>query len=156
MPKLRKPQYATLDEVIADVERLRSGPYERGGNWSLTQTCEHLAKTMEVGLRGGLPRQAPWIVWATIYRVLFDIVIATGWMPSGATAPVVIQPDPNDEEDQAKIDACTALLREARDRTEPIPPFPFAAGMHLEKWKKLQRVHCAHHLAFLRPAGDAS
>jgi len=151
MPKLRKPQYDSLDEVARDVERLRDSSYERGGSWNLAQTCDHLAKTVELGLRGGLEPQAPWIVRATVYRLLFDLVIATGWMPSGASAPEPLQPAEGGEEDPEPINRLLTLLAEARDRSEPIPPSPFVTGMHLEKWKKLQRVHAAHHLAFLRP-----
>lgn len=151
MPKLRKLAFASIDQIAVDIQNLRDSSYEQGGSWNLSQVCEHLAKTLEVGLRGNLPPQGPWIVRATVFRVLFDIVIATGWMPSGAQAPPEIQPGDRSDDDPAAIDRCLALLTEARDRTEPLPPFPFASGMHLAKWKKLQRVHCAHHLAFLKP-----
>lgn len=155
MPKHRKLRFATLDEVAADIQRLRSGPYEKGGAWNLSQACEHLANTLRVGLHGGLEPMFPWLLRATVFRVMFELVIACEWMPSGATAPPEILPADANEDDPAKIDECLRLLAEARDRTAPIPPSPFVTGLTLPKWKKLQRVHCAHHLAFLRPTTDA-
>lgn len=151
MPKLRKLTFASLKEVAADIETLRESGYVQGAEWNLSQICEHLAKTMKVGLLGRVPPQGSWIARHTLFRLLFWIVIKTGWMPSGAKAPDLLQPGDREEDDLRKIDQCLNLLLEADSRTEPIPPFPFAAGINLPKWKRLQQVHAAHHLSFLKP-----
>ena len=89
MPKLRKLRFATLDDAIADIERLRSGPYQRGGAWSLTQCSDHLANTIDVGLNGGLEPLFPWLLRATVIRAAFEAVLLTERMPSGAPAPLL-------------------------------------------------------------------
>ena len=156
MPKLRKLRFATFDDAIVDIQQLRSGPYERGGAWSLTQICDHLANTIDVGMNAGLPPMYPWIVRATVMRALFETLLFTEYMPSGAPAPAEIQPTCGPTDDAEKIDRCLQTLAIVRDRTEPIPPSPLVTGMTLEKWKKLQRIHVTHHLAFLKPNGIAS
>jgi hypothetical protein len=153
MPKLRKLRFATFDDAIADIERLRSGPYERGGAWSLTQCCDHLANTIDVGLNGGLKPLMPWVLRATLVRFVFEGLLLTECMPSGAPAPPELHPAKLADEDPAKIDRCLRMIAAARDRTDPIPPSPFVVGMTLPKWKKLQRIHLAHHLAFLKSIG---
>ncbi len=152
MPKLRKLRLATFDEAIAEIERLRSGPYERGGVWSLTQICDHLGNTIDAGLNATLQPLYPWVVRATVMRVVFETLLFTEYMPSGAPAPAEIQPTCGGEYDPALIDRCLQMLAIVRDRTEPIPPSPLVTGMTLDKWKKLQRIHLAHHLAFLKPS----
>jgi hypothetical protein len=153
MPKLRKLRFATLDDAIADIERLRSGPYERGGAWSLTQCCDHLGSTIQVGVDGGLRPLYPWALRATLVRIAFEGMLLAECMPSGAPAPAEILPTSGLDEDPEKIDRCLRMIAAVRDRIDPIPPSPLVTGMTLAKWKKLQRIHLSHHLAFLRPIG---
>lgn len=150
MPKLRSTSFQSFDAIVDDITQLRDQGYSQGGNWNLSQVCEHLAKTMHGGLHGGI-QPGPWILRATIYRLLFGIVLLTGKMPSGAKAPPEITPGDRTDDDSAKIEECLAILIEARDRQEPIPPSPFVTGMHLKKWKRLMLIHARHHLSFLKP-----
>jgi len=39
----RQINFCELDEVVADVEHLLSVDYQRAGNWTLGQICDHLA-----------------------------------------------------------------------------------------------------------------
>lgn len=155
MPKLRQLSFQDFDQVASDITTLRDGGYEQGGAWNLSQVCEHLANTLSVGLHGGM-KPMPWLLRATVYRAIFELVILTGKMPSGAQAPPELTPDEREADDPTAIQRCLDLLVEARDRVDPIPPNPFVTGMHLKKWRKLQYVHCAHHLSFLGSKQAAS
>jgi hypothetical protein len=42
----RKLDYASLEEVLADADRLSSGPVKVLGNWSAGQIFKHLAIAM--------------------------------------------------------------------------------------------------------------
>lgn len=151
MVEKRKLAFDNFDQVIDEVERLRSGGYTPAGAWNLSEVCEHLTLTMRGGIDGSL-KLAPWILRATIFRWLADRIIRTGHMPSGFQAPTELLPQDREEDDPAKIDACIATLRESAEFAGPLPPHPFSTSMTLEKWKRLMLVHAAHHLGFLHPA----
>ena len=105
-----------------------------------------------MGLNGDLKPLYPWVVRATVMRAVFETLLLTRYMPSGAPAPAEIQPATLADEDPTKIDRCLASIAAVRDRTEPIPPSPLVTGLTLPKWKKLQLIHATHHLAFLKPS----
>jgi hypothetical protein len=50
--KRRQLAFASLDEVMPDVERLLTG-HVTVGRWSLGQICNHLAAALRLTLRGG-------------------------------------------------------------------------------------------------------
>ncbi|MCA9239186.1 MAG: DUF1569 domain-containing protein [Planctomycetales bacterium] len=147
----RKLAFDSFDQVIDEIERLRSRGYTPQGQWNLSQVCEHLTRTMRAGMDGGL-KLMPWILRATILRFMANRIINSGNMPSGFTAPSESVPPDHKEDDPAKIDKCIATLRETAAFAGPLPPHPFSTGMTLEKWKRLMQVHAAHHLGFLQPA----
>ena len=147
MAKLRKLKFENFDQIIEDINQLRNSEYDQGGNWNLSQVCEHLSNTILLGIEGGKP--APWFLRRVMFPVLFRVLIFMGSMPSGATAPPEIVPPEREADDPESIDNCLRLLAIARDRQEKLPPNPIVAGMSLSNWKKLQLIHSAHHLAFI-------
>lgn len=149
MPRRRDLRLKSFDEAIAEIERLRDGAYTPRGRWSLSQVCDHLTKTMRVGLDGHEPRM-PWVV-RKVFGVVIRWMLRRGRMFSGAVAPGILQPTAP-AEDPATIELCLATLAECRDRRDPIPPYLLCDGLSLDDWKRLMVIHAQHHLGFLEPA----
>ncbi|TWT87422.1 hypothetical protein Mal64_29610 [Pseudobythopirellula maris] len=154
MPARRQLRFATFDDAIADIERLRDGGYTPTMKWNLTEVCEHLRKTMHAGLHGGT-KPLPWILRVSIARLLVEYMVWRHWMPNGAKAPAEFIPEDYAEDDPERIEACIALMREARDFSGKLPPNPLAAGLSVETWQGLQVLHAEHHLSKLEPATAA-
>lgn len=154
MPKLRQLRLHTLDEVAADIRRLREGGYEKGGEWSLPQMCEHLTGTMRIGLDGSM-KPFPWVLRATLGNAMFWLFVSRTLKPGkGVKTLPQLEPGANIEPDDSEpIDRCLATLAEARDRTEPLPPYPFTTKISNNRWRDMMVAHSEHHLEFLRPNG---
>lgn len=150
MAKKRQLDLRSLDDVIAEVERLRDGGYSATGRWNLSQICEHLRETMRIGIDGDEPRLS-W-VQRKVFGTIFWFVLRYRTMVNGAPTIPRLTPEPMEADDPAMIDRCLATLAEARDFAGPLPPYPLMDGMTLEKWKNLMVIHAQHHLRFLNPA----
>jgi hypothetical protein len=61
----RQLDFRTGEEVLAEIDRLERVGYDRGKNWNLTQICEHLERTMRMGLKDS-PFRFPWILRTTV------------------------------------------------------------------------------------------
>ena len=48
-PERRELSFASLDEAVAEAERLASGPVRTTGNHTFGQILEHLARTHDMG-----------------------------------------------------------------------------------------------------------
>lgn len=155
MTKLRQLSFDSFDQVIEDIQQLRAHGYSRGGQWNLTKMSDHLAKTLDAGMHGGI-KPMPWLLRATIGKLMTEYIVKTGHMPSGYQAPSELQPVDAREDDPVGIDACVESLRAARDFQGPLEPHPFCLGLSLAKWKRLMLVHCAHHFSYLQPNGGQS
>jgi hypothetical protein len=148
MPRQRPLRLRTLDDAAAEVVRLRDGGYSPRGNWNLTQVCDHLTRTMRVGLDGHEPR-LPWALRKLVWP-LARYTLWRGRMVSGAPAPAFVVPAVT-EDDFSTVDVFFATLAEARDRRDPIPPYVLCDGLTLDDWRRLMVIHAQHHLAFLEP-----
>ena len=143
----------TFDAVIADIRSLRDNGYTPAGNWNLAQTCHHLTMTMRVGLDGDAPR-AHWLM-RKIFGLMLNFVLWRRSMPAGVKTIPTLEPPELAEDDPQLIELCLATLAESRGFPGPLPPYPLADGMTLDKWKRLQVVHAQHHLSFLAPKSSA-
>jgi len=81
---VRKLDFHTSDELIAEIERLRSQGYHKTKNWNLTQICEHLTYTMSGGMEG-FGFRVPWILRATVIKWVFSRILRTRKMTGGPT-----------------------------------------------------------------------
>ena len=55
----RQLYFDSIDDALAEVDRLCKCNYECAGSWDLAQVCDHLASAFE-GSRVGIPFKAPW------------------------------------------------------------------------------------------------
>ncbi len=148
----RQLDFHAASEVIHEVERLRSTGYKMLGNWNLAQICDHLSKTIEVGLRPHVSRM-PWII-----RKLAGQRMINAWLkhrsmrPGAMTAPFLIPQEMSEQDDPALIERYLDHVREADSFLGPLPPY-ILGEISLENWKQLQWIHASHHLGFLIPKG---
>lgn len=153
-PERRKLAFATLDDVVSDAEGLLAKGYEKAGNWDLAQVCFHLAEWLRFPLDGFpkvplLIRPVARLVRATMGRRLRAKVLANGFGTGGRTVPQTVFAPGGD------APAAVAKLKEVAERFEahagPVQPSPLLGVLNADEGRRLQLVHCAHHLSFLVP-----
>lgn len=148
--KKRRLDFRSGEDVLAEIERLRTGGYVATKNWNLSQICEHLTKTME-GEMTGLGFRFPWLFRKTAGPLLTLWVLRTRSMPSVPTLPS-LQPAAAEGMDDSKIiDDCVETVRKAEAFSGNLDDYPFVDGLTADRWRQIMWVHAAHHLGFLMP-----
>lgn len=143
------------DEVIAEIQNLRSSGYTRTKNWNLTQICEHLNATMTGGM-DGFGFRLPWVLRATIIKWIFNRMLKTRKMSSGPTLDRLKPKSEPGSDDDAIIDDCIATIERAKAFAGPIEDYPFLNELKVEDWQQFMWMHAGHHLGFLLPNEPAS
>ncbi|QDT70156.1 hypothetical protein MalM25_31010 [Planctomycetes bacterium MalM25] len=156
MPKLRRIELRSLDEVIREITDLRDNKYAQGGEWNLSQVCEHLTETVRIELDGAM-KPLPWVLRATVGNFVFwlfasRIVHGLSGIP---TLPQLV-PKPLDADDSGSIERCLDTLHEARDCPALTHTYPLATSVTVDRWREMMTVHAQHHLEFLKPLGGSS
>lgn len=133
----RKVQFDSLDEALAEVKRLHQNGYDRAGNWSLGQACNHLSSEINMTLGAPLkyiPKVVQRLSLGTFLRTVPLGKIGTSL---GMRVPTVLpQNQPVDDNDGVdRLERAIARLRE--------PEATHLVDFH--------RWHCEHHLGFLIP-----
>ena len=147
--KRRPLDLRTVDEAIAELDRLNKDGCTSAGNWTLAQTCNHLSIFVRGSLEGFHSPRPPWYI-----RLLAPLIV--WWMlkkrrmPEGVKIPDEIRP--HDIKDQAaEVVQLQELLRRFQQHQGPLHPSPFAGNIRYDTWLNLHLIHCAHHLSFLHP-----
>lgn len=155
MPR-RSLQLTTLDETIAEIERLRDGGYDATGKWNLSQICEHLTATMRMGLDGG--KRMPWLLRKTMGAWMIQSWLKNRALRAGLPTLDRLLPKKREEgsaaplpDDPDAIATCIATLREVRDFDGILPPHSMCDGIDLPTYRELCVIHAQHHLGFLLP-----
>jgi hypothetical protein len=159
MSRQRRLVFRSGQEVIDEIVRLRDGGYTRSKNWSLTQICDHIAKTIDIEMRGGL-KQLPWIARKLVGEPLAKWMLRYDRSPTWLMipAPRLVRPAEvaADADDPATIEGCIEIIRMAEMFPGPVPSFPFADDISVEDWRRLNWIHAAHHLGYLLPRDSAA
>lgn len=150
--KTRSLTFRDANEVIQEIERLKQSGYQRLGNWSLSQICEHLDKTIQIGLNGSEFR-LPWILRVTMGKWILNWSLRNNRMPNfRVNAPKSLLPkEQSTADDKSVIDRCIARHKEAAEFPGPVKNYPLVNHISLEDWRKVQWMHAARHLGFLIP-----
>jgi hypothetical protein len=145
----RKLDYASFEELLADADRLGSGPVQALGNWSAGQVFRHLAIVYR-GSIDGLSMPVPW--YLRMMARLLKKKLLNGPMPAGfrppSAAEKMLAPGPaSTEEGLAELHTAVARLESEPQRA----PHPVFGELTREEWDKLHLKHASLHMSFLVP-----
>jgi len=140
-------RYASEADVVADVSRLRRG-YAQAGAWSLPQVCCHLDKSLQYRMRAG-PHE-PTTPEQAARRDQLQQILSSARLPDAQTAPDFMMPPPDCGDDA--IDALLARLEQVKTFPGPFAPHRLFGHLDNDVARKINLIHCAHHLSYLTPA----
>jgi hypothetical protein len=145
----RQIRYATIDDMLADVEKLAASPTTRTlGNWPLEQLLMHLAGAMN-GSIDGIRAKAPWWI-RLVGKFIKGRILKNGTSP-GFNLPREVESKffPSASREDA-FDAFRKAV--GRIRSESMTsPHPVFGPMTTDEWTKLHLHHAAMHLSFAVP-----
>ena len=150
-PERRELSFASLDDAVADVERLAGGQVRTTGNHSFGQIIEHLARTHDMAT-GKLEAPRPPLFIRLLMPLIKSSIIKDvkpGYkLPPKAEA--FFWPD-----QEFDVQEALAHLKESVERFNsvgPLPKHPIFGKLSIEKSTQLNCKHCAMHLSFVHPA----
>lgn len=149
----RTLQFATIDEVLAEIDRIVAADKERklvaNGNWSPGEIMSHVAAWIEYGYQGYPMKRPPWII-RTLMRFMLKRVLRKG-MPRGARIPGVKEGTYGI--DDMKTQAAAERLRQAFLRLQSGEPAmydsPAFGPMSHDDRIQLNLRHAELHLGYL-------
>jgi len=147
-PTRRDIQFSDFDQVAADVSDLQAKGYQRCGNWTLGQICDHLAIFMR-GSLDGFSWKIPWIFRVTIGSFFLRRILRQRKMATGVKVPKVFLPG-EPTEDIASVESFLQLVRRYQNHTGAMVPSPLSGKLSRQEWDQLHLIHAAHHLSFLQ------
>lgn len=145
----RQLDFRDFDAIVADVDRLHTGGYEKVGKWDLAQVCRHLSITMEGSLHGA-GFQAPWLARKLFAPIFLRRILKSRRMPVGVKAPRPLLPKPVPET-AAAVTEFQAWLRKVNAHEGTFAPHLFFGPLTPDQWRAIHQIHSAHHLSFLVP-----
>jgi Protein of unknown function (DUF1569) len=145
----RKLAYKSLDELLADAERIGSGPVKTLGNWTPGQIFRHLARSYNASI-DGFDVKFPWFLRTTAR--LFKNKLINGPMPPGYGMPpdvakVMAPGETSTEEGLTDLRAAIARLKQDARRVKN----PVLGEITREEWDKVHLSHASLHMSFLVP-----
>lgn len=145
----RTLKFNSLDDILADAEKLAAGPIRVLGNWSPGQIFQHLAITMN-GAIDGMPLKASLLL--RMFGWLFKNKILTGTMPAGIQLPAdsakhLVPPETTLDAGLQSLRAATQRMKTESHRAKS----PFLGALTREQYDQLQCRHAELHLSFLVP-----
>jgi hypothetical protein len=148
----RKLRFTTLDDILADAERLTAGQARQLGNWSLGQATGHLARAMKMSLDGTTLGRAPLPIRVLLRYVFKKRILTKGMRPGfnlkGPFADYII-PDAACTSEQGLADLRTGIERLKREPQRH--PHPAFGPLTREEWDQLHLRHAELHLSFFVP-----
>ncbi|MDQ3438916.1 MAG: DUF1569 domain-containing protein [Planctomycetota bacterium] len=145
----RQLKFDNEDEVIAEVHRLRRG-YVEAGAWSLPRMCAHLDKAVQFRMQPGpFP---PNTREQDGRKDQVRGILASGKLPEGIVAPdAMLPPDHCGDE---SIDGFIATLELYKRFPGPTAPHRIFGHLAEPDARRLNLIHCAHHLSYLTPTAS--
>ncbi len=149
-PERRKIHFDSIDEAVADAERLAAGEVTTTGHYSFGQILDHLGRAMDTitGERTPPPVKLPLRLAVRVVRPL----MIRRTLPSGFKLPSKTQSLLWSSED---IDVATGMKNwkesiERYKRSE-LQPHPVFGKMTRQQHDQVQCRHSELHLSFVHP-----
>jgi hypothetical protein len=146
----RTLHFETLDDILAEVDRLDRGPVKSLGNWTPGENLSHIAQTMTCSI-DGFHFKMPWMLrlFCKVMRGrLLSMQMPAGFKLSKKGA-ADLDPPPTEWGDGVRL-LRTAVERLKRE--EQRAPSPAFGVMTREQWDRLHCRHAELHLSFVVPA----
>jgi len=145
----RQLDYASFEELLADADRLCSGPVKVLGNWSAGQIFRHLAIVFNQSI-DGFTMTFPW--YFRLMAKVFRKKLIAGPMPAGFKLPSegakALAPGPTSTaEGLADLHAAVTRLEQEPHRAK----HPMFGDLDKEGWNKIHLKHASLHMSFLVP-----
>ncbi len=146
--------FSSLDDILADVERLNQSKLRALGNWTAGQILKHVSTVMFWSLDGA-PVTAPWYIrllgWFIKNRFLTKPMSAGFALPKEPATYLI----PGETSWEDGLQALRTALQ--RLKTEPQRHrSPFLGELTRAQWDQLHCRHCELHLSFLVPELEPS
>ena len=146
----RKVQYTSLQDVLADAERLSRGNFNTLGNWSAGQIFMHLAKSMNDSIDGSDMR-LPW--YLEIARSAITEQAAP--RPDGPWCQAARERRQGNgtgpDVDRGRLDGAAVRDRTPGKRIEARLAARSWVPMTKDEWNRLHLNHSTLHMSFLVP-----
>ena len=149
MAKPARPEliFRSIDDLLADAQRLGSGPYEKAGQWDLAMILDHLGKEMQLPSPTTVPGPVAIVARYFIRRMARHDF----YPPFTFPAPKDMRPTPN-----IPLETADGAFRAAAEKIKAMNG-PWVTGTAFgpvprADFVKLHLLHGAHHLSFLRPS----
>ncbi|HMF35690.1 MAG TPA: DUF1569 domain-containing protein [Isosphaeraceae bacterium] len=145
MPERRMLDFASMDEIMPDVERLLEG-HSTAGQWTLAQILHHLATSIRLTSlgRAGLASESG-------SEALRRRFFGSRRFPEGLTAPHPRLIPPADADVHVQTKALQEAIALFTSAAGPFPGHPLLGALSKEEWSQFHCIHCAHHLGFAAP-----
>ncbi len=152
-PARRQVRYESLDDFLADAERLSKTPIHTVGKWSYPQILDHLARTVTASIDGfgfKAPTWARLLIAPFVKNSFLTKTMKAGFnLPKRASALI-----PTSE---LTVPAAIENLRNSlvRFRKEPAEAeHPFFGKLASQEWNSLHLRHAELHMSFVVPDGN--
>ncbi|MGP0065369.1 MAG: DUF1569 domain-containing protein [Isosphaeraceae bacterium] len=146
MAERRELTFASLDEVMPDVERLLAG-HVTVGRWTLGQILNHLATAIRLTTDTPANSAEPTREQDVFRRRFFH----RGRFADGIEVPLpVMLPQPGLDR-RAEADSLRHAIARYTSFDGPFPAHPRLGPMTGEEWTRFHCIHCAHHLGLAVP-----
>ncbi len=145
MPERRMLNFASMDEIMLDVERLLQG-HSTTGEWTLAQILHHLATSIRLttlGRAGSTTGQG-----SEEFRRRF---FGSRRFPEGLEAPHPRLIPPADADVHVQKKALQEAIARFIAAAGPFPAHPLLGPLSKDEWSQFHCIHCAHHLGFAIP-----
>lgn len=153
--KDRRPlRFATLDDLLADVDRVvaadRAGTLRRSGNWTAGQVLNHIASWANFAYEG-FPMRVPWFI-RLVLKMKRKAFLTTG-MTAGVRIPGTKDGTYATEQmdTAAAADKLRRVLARLRAREPAKYESPAFGAMTIDERTALNLRHAELHLSFLHP-----
>lgn len=151
-PERRELSFSSLDEVVADAERLSQGDVRTTGNHSFGQILKHLALTHDMAT-GKIKTPRPPLHMRLLMPFLKGMIL------NGPVKPGFKLPKASEEffwpDGEIDIQEALTHLRESVENYKangPLAVHPVFGKVSREQNDRLNCGHCAMHLSFVHPA----
>ena len=147
----RQLEFSDCEEVIADVEQLQRGGYERVRGAGLGQICAALSAAIEESMRE-TEKQHSWM-YRIIARYCLRRALKQGRLPERFHVSEELDSHRPDEEYPGAVEGYRKTIQRLQSTYE-FPPHATYGKLQPETWERSHLLQAAHQLSYLVPTAS--